>query len=139
MAFSNFSVSKSCRTKDFITRTFVIFSCIPELRLSSFFCIAPNRGNAVFNSNPINTASIGITNANISASSLLIEQAIIIPPISIPGERIAIIRSILTIFCTCVMSFVRRVTSEPVEKLSIFLNEKFCTFSNTPCLKSALK
>ena len=139
LAVVNFSVSKSCRTNDFITRTFVIFSCIPLFRLSSFFCIARKRGNAVLNSRKTIPPSIGIIIRRIVASRAFIEHAIIIPPISIPGDRIAIIRSIRTIFCIWVMSLVRRVTSEPVEKLSMFLKENFCTFSNKPCLKSLLK
>ena len=39
-------------------------------------------------------------------------------------------KPILMIFCSCVISFVRRVTSEPVLNLSRFANENSCTFWN---------
>ena len=41
-----------------------------------------------------------------------------------PGARSVILSSMLTKFWTCVTSFVRRVTRDPVENLSIFAKEK---------------
>ena len=77
--------------------------------------------------------------ANIIERSGRIVIAIIKAPISIPGERRHILSSMFTKFCSCVTSFVRRVTREPVENLSIFAKEYFCTLAKTSFLRSAAK
>ena len=55
------------------------------------------------------------------------EMTMISAPISIPGARRAIRRSVLTKFCSWVTSLVSRVTSEPVLKRSMLRKEKLCT------------
>ena len=81
----------------------------------------------------------GIVTASTSDSEGLRSTAIISAPIIIPGALSAILSSILTKFCSCVTSLVSLVTSEPDENLSIFPNEKLCTFLNISDLRSVAK
>ena len=83
----NFSASWPSLTKDLTSRTFVNASCTPEFRRSIFFCIASNRGNAIFNIMKIAKSSNGIITSSISTSCRFIRKAIIRPPTSIPGAR----------------------------------------------------
>ena len=76
---------------------------------------------------PITTSINGRVTANTSDSDGCSEMAITSAATSIPGARSAILSIILTKFCSCVTSLVSRVTSEPVENLSILANEYFCT------------
>ena len=116
-----------------------MFSCVVEFKLSIPFCIRANLGIAIRIMKNIANARTGSITKSTDARLLFMENAIMIPPISIPGERTAIISPILVIFIICVISLVRRVIKEPAEKLSISLNENSCTLSNTAFLKSELK
>ena len=137
--FLNFFISKSRRTKDFTTRTLVMFSCMFELRPSTLSCIIPKRGKPMRIIINKTANSTGIATARTTASDGRKAIAINKAPISMPGARKNIRRSIFTKFCICVTSFVSLVTSEPVENLSILANEKLCIFENTSRRTSVAK
>ena len=110
-----------------------------ELRLSMLFCKALNLGNAFFIIIIIEITSTGTTIINTIASDGLITNAIVIAPISIPGDRRHARSVCIIIFWICVISLVSLVISDPVENLSILLNENFCIFSNKSIRRSAPK
>ena len=139
LARRNFSFSWSSRTNDLTTRTLVTFSCTVAFSRSSFSCMAENRGKPRRTKPKIETNSTGIATANTTESDGRMVMAIISAPIIIPGARILIRSIILTKFCTWVTSLVKRVTSEPVENLSIFANEYCCTLRYTSTRISAAK
>ena len=76
-------------------------------------------------------SSTGIVTASTSARCGARMISMISAPISMPGARRHMRKSMLMKFITCVTSLVNRVTSEPAENLSIFANENFCTLANT--------
>ena len=135
----NFPISKSSRTKDLTTRTLVKDSWIPEFSRSSFFCMASNRGKAVFKISPMARERRGITTSRIAASLPFIIKAINNAPTNIPGARRAIFKPMVSTFCTCWISLVRRVTREPVLKLSMLAKENCWTFLNTSLRRSVVK
>ena len=98
-----------------------------------------NRGKAVRMIIVITTIITGMMTRNILARPAFMEKAIIIAPISIPGALSIIRRAIIIRFCTWVISLVSRVTSEPVEKVSILVKENFCTFLKQSLRRSAPK
>ena len=83
----------------------------------------------------IESASIGTLTKNTIDRSGFTLTAIISAPTSITGARNPIFISIKKEFCTIFTSVVRRVTSEAVENLSIFLNEKSCTLLKSLLLR----
>ena len=131
LVFSKRRISCSSRTKDLTTRTLVRFSCTLEFSPSTRFCTAVKRGAAILMKMAMLIARTGTAIASTSdiCVPLLIsmEMTIISAPISIPGARRAIRRSVLTKFCSWVTSLVSRVTSEPVLKRSMLRKEKLCT------------
>ena len=74
-----------------------------------------------------------------AASSAFIQNAITSAPRNMPGARSIIRSPIIIRFCTCWISFVRRVTSDPVLNVSIFLNENCCTLANKSRRRSLVK
>ena len=122
-----------------MTRTLVNASCTVEFRRSILVCMISNRGNPTRMTHTMAMASNGTTTRKITASFALIRNAIMIAPISMPGARSIILSAIISTFCTWVISFVRRVTSEPVLNWSMLENENCCTFLNTSLLRSAAK
>jgi len=69
----------------------------------------------------------GTTNRKMKAIRPPITKAITNAKISISGQRMAMRIIIMYAFCTFVTSVVRRVTSEEVEKRSMFSKEYSCT------------
>ena len=63
--------------------------------------------------------------------------AIISDAIIIPGARSAMRIIMFIRFCICVTSFVRRVTREPVENLSMFSKENVWILEYTSARRSA--
>ena len=124
-AWANRSFSKSSRTNDLMTRTFVRSSWILLFRPSIFACIRVNRGKPVRTTVTMITASSGIETASTTASEGFMAMVMISAPISMPGARRHMRISMLIMFMIWVTSLVRRVTSEPVEKWSMFANENF--------------
>ena len=85
------------------------------------------------------TTITGRITRKILASPGFIATAMMMAPISMPGARSIIRSPIIIRFCTWVMSLVSRVTREPVEKLSMFWKENFCTFRKQSFRRSAPK
>ena len=125
LAASNLSCSKSSRTKDFTTRTAVRFSWMSVFSASSFDCIRVNRGYAARITSACTISSSGSVTASTRARPGSISIVITSAPISIPGERRNMRSSMFTKFISCVTSLVIRVTSDPVEKRSMFSKENF--------------
>ena len=87
-----------------------------ELSASMRVCMTLKRGKP-FLIKKVSASSIsGMDTASTSANRALSDMAMISAPISMPGARSVMRRSILTKFCSCVTSLVMRVTSEPVWK-----------------------
>ena len=91
-------------------------------------CTAPNLEKPLVIINTTERIIKGIVTASTTAREGRRDIAIISAPISMPGALKAMRRVIFTMFCICVTSFVSLVTSDPVENLSMFANEKRCTF-----------
>ncbi len=126
-AFWNFLISYSSLTKLFTTRILVKFSCTAELRVSIFFCMLEKREKPLPIINTCISNTMGMVTTKIKANLAWMMMAMIRPPTSIPGARRHMRNKILMKFWICVTSLVRRVTREPVENLSIFSKENFCT------------
>ena len=101
------------------------FSCKTLLTPSNFPCTLENMGNAKRISKSKTTIRSGMEAAKIIANFGLIVIAIIILPTISRGARTKIFNNISTNSCSCVTSFVSRVTSCPPEKRSNCLNAKF--------------
>ena len=99
--------------------------------------MASNRGKAVFRISPMARERRGITTSRIAASLPFIINAINNAPTNIPGARRAIFKPMVSTFCTCWISLVRRVTREPVLKLSMLAKENCCSFANSALRISA--
>ena len=125
----NFSFSWVSRTKDLTTRTLVMFSCTVEFSPSIFSCIRENRGKPLEMMIPTTTSITGMLTRNTMDREGRMAIAMIRAAIIIPGARSASRSSILTKFCNWVTSLVSRVTSEPVENLSMLAKEYFCTLA----------
>ena len=72
---------------------------------------------------PTARSIVGMETANTTDNGGFRRIAITKAAIIMPGARRAMRSIIPTKFCTCVMSFVSLVTSEPVENLSMFAKE----------------
>ena len=83
--------------------------------------------------------SSGITTSRTAASFPFIRKAMISAPTNIPGARRAIFSPMVSTFCTCWISLVRRVTREPVLNPSMLANENCWTFLNTSLRRSVVK
>ena len=81
----------------------------------------------------------GMTTQKTMARRQFITNAMISPPISIPGALSSIRSPMEITFCILVISLVSLVTREPVENFSILANENSCTFLNTSLRRSAAK
>ena len=77
--------------------------------------------------------STGMTTTKVMASVPPMRQAMMTAKTNISGARTAMRMAIMKAICTFVMSVVRRVTSEAVEKRSMFSKEKRWMRSNTSC------
>ena len=90
---------------------------------STASCTFANLGKPVLIMNDTDTIITGTATQKTIDSLGLIENAMISAPIIIPGALSSILIIMLIIVCICVTSFVSLVTSEPVENLSMFVNE----------------
>ena len=117
----------------------VRFSPTVLFSASIFPCMALNRGKPTRTTKSRSSARIGIATASTTARLGLSEIAMISAPMSMPGARRNMRSSMLTKFCICVTSLVRRVTSEPVWNLSMLAKENFCTLRKTSMRRSLAK
>ncbi len=101
-----------------ITRTPLRPSPSTRFRRSIFTCIACDSGSAPRRITPKTSAITGITAMSTHASCVSCDSARITPPMAIIGAVITMVSIMMTICCTCVVSFVVRVTSEAAPKRS---------------------
>ena len=106
------------------------FSCTTWFTRSIFFCIFLKSGKPNLSTSATITIITGRRKTSISDTRQLIENAKNADTIRSAGARTRIRRIISRVFCSAVTSFVRRVVSDEVENVSIFLKEKPLIFSN---------
>ena len=110
-----------------MTRTPLSPSPRTRFSLSIFSCIACDSGIAPRRISPNTTAITGITATRTQASCVSCESARMTPPIAIIGAVITMVSIMMSICCTCVVSFVVRVTSDAELKPSNWWMEKRST------------
>ena len=110
--------------KDFITLILVTDSFIPVLSPSRLSCIFVYLGDAVLIIRKVKSARIGTMAIMTRASFGLSINDMISAPTIMMGLLKHPLRSDWVKVCTCVISFVSLVMSEPVENLSISEKEK---------------
>ena len=131
--------SWALRPKALITRMPARFSCITTFTLSSFFCTCMNSGLVSLNRITMTTASTGIVQSTISDSRAFSINTAATPPMHKSGERTSMPSTWVNAFCTWVTSLVVRVTSEPVENLSMLAKEKDWILRYTALRRSRAK
>ena len=120
-------ISYLSRTNAFTTRIPLTFSCTLSLRASYFLNSLLNRGIAFEVMMTMPMTSMGSTSRYTTESEGAIMLAIVRANISMKGLRTAMRIIIMKAFWILVTSVVSLVTSDEVENLSIFANEKSCT------------
>ena len=130
-AAANLLFSYSSRAKPFTTRIPRTFSSTDSLSRSYLRNTARKAGIAFWAISSSPATSTGMTTTKVMASRPPMRQAITIENTNISGARTAMRMAIIKAIWTLVMSVVRRVTREAVEKRSMFSKEKRWMRSNT--------